>query len=236
MRSSRSRVPGLTGSPNFPARSTWLHGAAGKGAEGRVAVNKSLGRLFARGCLTNDSGEAVVSTVRPHLDAVLASPLDEIAPYRPMLLGFRDKLDETTKLPLWVTHYDLNAVNILIDEDCEVSGLIDWELSKPKPFGVGFGRIHTIAGEFTGGEFWMPDEFEEAERGFWKELFDGLPQGTRAMFEENIDLVQEAVVLGTLLNAFFWEDGKVGCGQVTIKALPKFITYRIPVVRGSEQP
>ncbi|KXX81450.1 hypothetical protein MMYC01_202664 [Madurella mycetomatis] len=207
----------------------WLHGVASKGAEGRIAVNKSLGRLFAQGRLANDSGEAVVSTVRPHLDAILASSINEIMPYRQMLLGFHDKLDEIAKLPLWVTHYDLNAVNVLIDEDCKVSGLIDWELSKPKPFSVVFGRIHTIAGEFTGGEFWMPDEFEDAERGFWRELFDGLPQKTRAMLEKNIDLVQEAVILGTLLDAFFWEDGKVGCGQVTIKALPKFITYRIPL-------
>ena len=28
----------------------WVHGVAGKGAEGRIAVNKSLGRVFSRGC------------------------------------------------------------------------------------------------------------------------------------------------------------------------------------------
>ena len=78
----------------------------------------------------------------------------------------------------------------------------------------------------------MPDEFETVERAFWKELFDGMPKKTRALLEKNISLVQDAVILGTLLDVFFWEERNVGCGEITIKALPKFITYRIPLLRG----
>ena len=210
----------------------WVHGVAGKGAEGRIAVNKSLGRVFSGGVLADTSAEAVSAKVRPHLQAILASPLEQVTPYRPLLQGFLDKLDKLGKLPLWVTHYDLNDVNVLIDESCDITGVVDWELSAPKPFGVGFGRIHTLAGEFTSGEFWMPDEFETVERAFWKELFDGMPKKTRALLEKNISLVQDAVILGTLLDVFFWEEGNVGCGEITIKALPKFITYRIPLLRG----
>lgn len=92
--------------------------------------------------------------------------------------------------------------------------MIDWELSFPLPFGVGFGRVHTLAGEYSGGEFSMPDEFEVAERGFWKELFDGMPGDTRQMLEKCINLVQDAVILGTLSDCFFLEDGKVGCSQI----------------------
>lgn len=214
----------------------WLYGVAGRGAQGRIAITRSLGRVFSRGWLADESGDAVAATVRPHLDAILASPMGEIAPYRAMLRGFVDKLGDISRLPLWVAHYDLNEVNVLVDEDCRVTGLIDWELSKPKPFGVGFGRIHTIAGEYTQGEFWMPDEFEDAERGFWNELFDGMPEKTRTELLEHAALVQDAVILGTLLSTFYWEDGKVGCGQVGMKALPKFLTYRIPFVRGNEAP
>lgn len=82
----------------------------------------------------------------------------------------------------------------------------------------------------------MPDEFEVAERGFWEELFGGMPEHIRAMIEERIDLVQDVVILATLLSCFFFENEKVGVGQVTLKALPKFMTYRIPFVRGQEQP
>ncbi|KAI1744370.1 hypothetical protein F4680DRAFT_444399 [Xylaria scruposa] len=214
----------------------WLRGVAGKGAEGRITINKSLGRVFSKGFLADNSHEAVETKLRPHLDAILASPLEEILPYRATVESFAKKLDELAQLPLWVAHYDLNDVNVLINEECEVTALIDWELSTPLPFGAGFGRIHTIAGEYTGGEFWMPDEFEVAERGFWTELFNGMPEHVRTILEKRIDLVQDVVILATLLSCFFFEDGKVGAGQVTLKALPKLMTYRIPFVRGQEQP
>jgi hypothetical protein len=174
--------------------------------------------------------------VRGHLEAVLGCGLDEVEAYRGLLERLRGRLGEMGTLPLWVAHYDLNEVNVMIDEECEVTGLIDWELSGLKPFGVGFGRIHTIAGEYTGGEFWMPDEFEEAEKGFWLEMFDAMPQDVRKGLEEKMDLVQDAVLLGTLLDCFVWEDGKVMCGPVSMKALPKFVTYRIPFVRGDAPP
>lgn len=127
-------------------------------------------------------------------------------------------------------------MNVLIDEDCQVTGLIDWELSAPLPFGAGFGRIHSIAEEYTGGEFWMPDEFETAERGFWNELFDGMPTEVCDMLKKQIDLVQDAIILGTLLSCFIFENGKVGCSKITLKALSQFLTYRIPFVRGDDPP
>lgn len=56
--------------------------------------------------------------------------------------------------------------NVLIDEVCQATGLVEWELSVPKPFAEGLGRIHTLAGKYTGGEFWVPEESEVAERAF----------------------------------------------------------------------
>jgi hypothetical protein len=82
----------------------------------------------------------------------------------------------------------------------------------------------------------MPDEFEVAERAFWTELFDGMPADIRDALEKQMVLVQNAVILGTLLNCFFFEDGKVGFNRVALKALPKFLTYRIPFIRGIEAP
>ena len=52
----------------------------------------------------------------------------------------------------------------MLDDNCEVSGLIDWELSTPLPFGVGFSRIHTLAGEYSDRKFHMPPEFKDAEK------------------------------------------------------------------------
>lgn len=55
----------------------WVHGVAGKGAEGCIAVNRSLGRVLSKGCLADSSGEAVSTKVRPHLEAQHCSTRDQ---------------------------------------------------------------------------------------------------------------------------------------------------------------
>ncbi|KIH91023.1 hypothetical protein SPBR_01883 [Sporothrix brasiliensis 5110] len=218
----------------------WLRGVAGKGAEARIAVNRSLGQAFSRGFVAGgSSADAIAKHVRPHLEAIVASPLEEIDPYRALCKEYLDeKLGILEQLPLWIAHYDLNDVNVLIDaETFEVTALIDWELSHPLPLGIGFGRVHTLAGEYTGGEFWMPPEFETAETAFWGTLIAGIPDvAVKTQVAAQMALVQDAVLLGTLLSTFYFEDGKVGAAQVPLKALPKFLTYRIPPLRGNEPP
>ncbi|KAI9654065.1 MAG: hypothetical protein M1829_001097 [Trizodia sp. TS-e1964] len=193
---------------------TWQRSVAGQGAKGRVAVNQSLGQVFSKGCIGSDSREAVAATIQPHLDAILSSNLTEIDPYRGIVQGFLDKLEDIATLPLWLAHYDLGKMNIMIDANCAVTGLIDWELSTPLPFG----------------------EFVEAETAFWRELFDGMPKDVCRLLKSRKNLVQDAVILGTILQCFFYENGKVICGDVSLKVLPKFITYRIPLIRGNEPP
>lgn len=214
----------------------WHLGVTGEGPAGRISVNKSLGRVFSKGYLARNSNDAINKTIRPHLDAILASSLDEVIPYKKSLQNIANKLDDLTHLPLWVAHYDLNDMNVLIDSACNVTALIDWELSTPLPFGVGFGRIHTLAGEYTGGEFWVPEEFEEAERGCWNEMLEGMPANVRSMLKQQAKLVQDAVMLGTLLDCFFLDNGQVGVSQIALKALPKLLTYQVPLLRGPRPP
>ncbi|KAJ5945962.1 hypothetical protein N7454_002801 [Penicillium verhagenii] len=71
-----------------------LHGMADKGAQGRIAVNKSLGRVLSKLCLDNSSDKAVDNRVRSHVEALLASPLEDINPYRHQLQGFHDKPEQ----------------------------------------------------------------------------------------------------------------------------------------------
>ena len=63
-----------------------------------------------------------------------------------------------------------------------------------------------------------------------------MPANIRDLLKKETALVQDAVILGTLLDCFFLEDGKVGFSRVTLKALPKFLTYQIPSIRGNEAP
>lgn len=58
----------------------WHQGMDGKGDTGLIAINTSLGRVFSKGYLADSSSEAVSDKISPHLDAIFASPLEEIAP------------------------------------------------------------------------------------------------------------------------------------------------------------
>jgi len=209
----------------------WLREQKQKNPQGRMGVNKSLGRIFSKGFMADNSREAVNSVLRPKVDMLLASNLKDIMPFKETLQGLSEKLVEFSQLPLWVTHCDLNEFNVLIDEKHEVAGLVDWDGSVPLPFGIGFGQIHHHTGEFHDGKFYW-EEFELAERGFWDALFDGMPKQIRAQLKERINLVQDAVILGTLLFALTKLDGSIGCGGPTLEALPKWITYRLPFLRG----
>ncbi|EJT81599.1 hypothetical protein GGTG_01577 [Gaeumannomyces tritici R3-111a-1] len=99
---------------------------------------------------------------------------------------------------LWIAHFDINEVNILVDSNRQVTSIIDWELSRPLPFGVGFGRIHIIAGEFNEGKFYMPECFVEAEKAFWHAVRGGMSAERRELLECTADVVQLAVLVGTL--------------------------------------
>jgi hypothetical protein len=216
---------------------TWLEGVRGKDATALITINRSLGRVLSRGLVEGKSELVIEQKLRPHLRQLLASQDDGIRPFHNIAQNLLDKLNQLTSLPLFISHFDLNDLNIMINDDCEISGIIDWELSACLPFGMGFSRTHTLAGEFSARQFFMPPEFEDAERGFWHEVFAGVSVVSRKVLDENIDAVQIAVTLGTLLDAFQLDEGNIGpYSPVVVEALPKLLSYRIPMVRGSDPP
>ncbi|KAI9658972.1 MAG: hypothetical protein M1821_001932 [Bathelium mastoideum] len=214
---------------------TWLGGARGKASQTRITTVRSLGWILSKGYIDASSELVINRKLYRHLELLIASEDAQIRPFHGTAKNLIGQLDQLKNLPLFVSHFDLNDVNIMIDSDCKVSGIVDWELSTPLPFGMGFCRIHTLAGEFSEKKFHMPPEFEDAERGFWQEIWDGIPENIRS--RANPEAIQTAVTLGTLLDAFQLEEGKIGpYNSVVIEALPKLLTYRIPLVRGSGSP
>lgn len=216
---------------------TWFEGVRGKDPTTLITINRSLGRILSKGHVEGSSQLVIEQKLRPHLALLLFSEDYQVRRFHKMASDLLGKLERLKILPLFVSHFDLNNVNIMVDDDCEVSGIIDWELSTPLPFGMGFSRIHTLAGEFSEKKFHMPPTFEDAERGFWQEIYDGIPADTRKLFNDNPDVIQIAVSLGTLLDAFQLEEGKIGLyNPVVVEALPKLLSYRIPFIRGSDPP
>jgi hypothetical protein len=153
---------GMTRCPGKP----WYEGVRGKNGTALITINRSLGRILSRGLVEGKSEPVIDQTLRPHLQLLLNAQDDQIRPFHGIAKNLMNDLNQLVALPLFISHFDLNEVNIMLSEECEVSGIIDWELSACLPFGVGFGRIHTLAGEFSEKQFYMSSEFEDAERGF----------------------------------------------------------------------
>lgn len=57
---------------------------------------------------------------------------------------------------------------------------------------------------------------------------------SREKMKIQIDLVQDAVILGSLLDCLSFEEGKVVVGSVSEKDLLKLLSYRIPFARGND--
>jgi hypothetical protein len=112
-----------------------------------------------------------------------------------------------------------------MEDSGQVSGIVDWELSKSLPFGVGLSRVHDLAGRYQNRMFHMPKEFEETE--FWEELFDGIPTGVKRTLLNNLEGIEIAVRVGTLLDTL---DQEKTLNQAALNSLPLLPTYRIPAL------
>jgi len=132
---------------------------------------KSLGRILSRGFVAYDSTAVVEGAIVPRLKKLQSAMTDETDwPRTSQIKIFREDIQRLLNnsgqlkiLPLFISHADLNHVNILVQEVGEVSGIFDWELSSDLPFGMGCCRIHDLVGRFTGGELRKLEGFEDAE-------------------------------------------------------------------------
>ncbi|GAM85014.1 hypothetical protein ANO11243_030170 [Dothideomycetidae sp. 11243] len=209
---------------------SWIAAADERSASTRVTVLKSLGRALSKSFIAETSETAIEQHVRLHLQLLLASKVTNVCKFHPLADRLYQRLDDLKTLPLFVSLFDLNDMNVMVDENLEVSGIVDWELSTPLPFGMGFCRTHLLAGEIYKRNLIIPDDFEEAERGLWQAVWNGLSDHVRHICGENADLVQTAVTLGTLLDTFRLVDGQLAptCRDTEV-TVPTLLSYRIPI-------
>jgi len=198
-----------------------------------VEATKSLGRILSQGYVLGGSEAVVDSEIKGKLEQLLKSKNNDVQRFRADIQRLLSSIDKLKYLPLWVSHADLNYLNILVEDSGQVSGIVDWELSKNLPFGVGLSRVHDLAGKYRNRMFHMPKEFEEAERGFWEELFGGIPTDIKRTLLNHLREIEMAVHVGTLLDTL--DQGET-LNQAALNSLPLLLTYRIPALRGDGAP
>lgn len=216
----------------------WLEAEAGK-PQVNLTAACSLGRILCKGIVEGTSSDVVERIIKPRLRKIKEWNTQAVKPFLADIQRLLVNADALKSLPLCTSHFDLNKVNILVQHDGVVSGIVDWELASDLPFGMALHRIHDIAGEFCLGVFEMPGNFEEVERGFWDATFDSVSTDIRKLLDVNLDAVQTSVHIGAL----FWaldqedkEDEAINSENAAYKYLAKFLTYSLPAQRGSDPP
>lgn len=213
----------------FPYYMTLAHGKPWLevGDEAAVISLRSLGRILSRGCVADNSVAVVETYVAPKLESFLASTDKRVKPFQGHVEKILSNITQLKQLPLFISHVDLNKMNIHLYEDGRVAEIVDWEGATKFPFGMGLCRIHHLAGDFANGKFNVPDGFEAAEREFWSELLANTPVAVQKILKNNPEAVQMSLIAGMLIEDLDSEN----FNKVALNALPKLLTYRIPALR-----
>ena len=139
----------------------------------RATCSKSLGCIFSRCFVEGNTGEVVDSTIIPNLHKLRTLALEryDVKPFSAFIAKLIEEAPALKMLPLFFGHLDINEMNVLVGENAEITGVIDWELSPPpRPFGVACYCIQFLAGEIIDKDFRQRPEFEAIDRGSWAGL------------------------------------------------------------------
>ncbi|KAF5369725.1 hypothetical protein D9757_011994 [Collybiopsis confluens] len=174
--------------------------------EDDAAVAGQLGEALSRCIVGPDSSEAVESYIIPRLQTVLN---ENIPSDRPELRKSVEELLESAhnlnKLPLSLSHVDLNATNMLIAKrgPPQLIGILDWDLSRYLPFGIDAAQIRYMA-VINRDRVDYPTEPSSTmvATSFWKALTANLDFDLR-------EYVVDAMKVGVIIYLEFPE----GCGE-----------------------
>ena len=90
-------------------------------------------------------------------------------------MSHADFLAHLAELPIVLVHDDLGSLNILSDDDGNVTGILDWSGSQYLPFGWNLYGVEEFLG-FMRIDGWVNrKERDELEEAFWKAFWEKTP-------------------------------------------------------------
>ncbi|CAG7850045.1 SubName: Full=Uncharacterized protein {ECO:0000313/EMBL:CCA72780.1} [Serendipita indica DSM 11827] len=111
-----------------------------------------LGSILAKCRLGGTTSEAIINyTIVPRLESIIRDQLPSLEDKHPRLRGWFERLlaraPNVKRLPLTLTHIDVNPFNVIVDESSppQIVGLIDWQGATILPFAMNAYQIRLIA-------------------------------------------------------------------------------------------
>ncbi|KAK7464731.1 hypothetical protein VKT23_005937 [Stygiomarasmius scandens] len=128
-----------------------------------------IARLLSKCSLGIDSAGIVDYYVLPRLQKILEKEdiSDELRVRLEKLCGLADQLK---MLRLCLCHVDINVMNVILNDDAEVVGLLDWEMASLLPLGMNACCIRELAIPNFSGKDRVLEKSQPMVEAFWKEF------------------------------------------------------------------
>lgn len=187
------RIPGFTYYTST-GRTQWP-------AENEIRFAGQIGDMIGRCCSQRNVMECdIIDTfVVPRLQLYMSSDEPGIAPFKDLIKSRLARVDELRVLPMCWSHWDINSVNIMVADDGDVSGILDWEEAYWMPVGMNTNRLSELAAWNMRGALTKKPYSDDMETAFWKSLFQAAPKGIRGYLKE----MQLAKDIGEIITTFF---------------------------------
>jgi hypothetical protein len=164
-----------------------------------VKLAGQIGNIIGRCCKAfGDKIDKIDSFIIPRLQRYMEWDEPTIAPYKVLIRNLLSQIDNLRRLPLCLTHWDINMMNIMVTDDAEITGLLDWEETYWMPFGMNTHIISRLAGYNQRGVYSKRTYSADMEISFWRELFLSAPMGVRGFLPE----IQLAKDIGYVMSTF----------------------------------
>ena len=189
-----------------------------------IKLAGQIGNIIGRCCSTqqNQQNDVIDSFIVPRLEQYIEWDEPAIAPHKEFIKGLLKKVDNLRKLPLCLTHWDINMMNVMVTDEADITGLVDWEEMYWMPFGMNTHVISRFAGHNQPGVYKKRKCSESMEIRFWEELFSSAPRQVGEFLPE----IQLAKDIGYVLSTF--HDASAPPHPSHIGVFNDVLSYKVP--------
>src|SRR5438270_6818997 len=112
-----------------------------------VKLVGQIGNIIGRCCKEfSDKNNNIDSFIIPRLERYLKWDEPTIAPYKNLIQNLVMQIDNLRRLPLCLTHWDIDMMNIMVTDNADITVILDGEETYWMPFGMNTHIISRLAG------------------------------------------------------------------------------------------